>query len=882
MATAAQMLAGLSQPSAGSVQGSTTASGRMARNTGAANSATGQTAQNAMENFAAALRASVSAQPFAGLSPNGEALNTNGLVSGQGPAQGQSIASLLGNLPGATTPDGATPLANALAALPGMALPVDANGNPISIGQIGNSISQWMTGDPTLAGMINGDGTSASTGFENRLTLLSSAMAQFGSGNADMPNQMFGNGLINGSPLSTDQIQALKDALGQAIHLGMGQEASALNLSNLEGQANAALANRPGVAFLLDQADAGNIEIPANARAILENGGSLAEFTAAMRESGTPLNLGSIVSEYVMGRAGEDASIYAPDLLASNPVSLEILPGLTNQNETQPLILDLPQSASHLELAPEVRAALANGEIGQNIAGAVPQGEAAAATPLVPGATDRSGLQNNVGAAVQSAAIAGAATSPGQSSETLAPKAAPVHSSDVMQKAPMGQLIEQVRSGEISPDAARQALSISGRGNLVPTLNSNLTPSLGSSPTGGQPATAATPQTIRLQTQAGNVPAQSGESSVDVKSVPPSQQVQSGPKRGPVFLTPETNSNRGLATGVDAATKAQTPAAMAQQLATDTRTPLETAVSKMQTGDVPNDRPLQAASAQAAIGQVKSAATLIKEGATQFAKSGTNPATAPTTNGTNPTAPSAPTISSQPVMPTNAPTDTALPAAAQMDRDLDVAPQIARSAGEVSFEPRGADRPSSPAPVTSNQPVEAAPTQIRPEVLRDQNADVRSVMRFDTATRVAAVQDMSVALTRFAAQGLSKFQIRLDPQELGRVEVKLSIMADGKTTAHIAVDRPETLDMMRNDSRTLERALQDAGLKTDQNSMTFSLKDQGEGTQRGNDRDGLPDSAQDGKSDEALSDETVQLTPVMEETVAGLRLMGASGIDVRI
>ena len=42
----------------------------------------------------------------------------------------------------------------------------------------------------------------------------------------------------------------------------------------------------------------------------------------------------------------------------------------------------------------------------------------------------------------------------------------------------------------------------------------------------------------------------------------------------------------------------------------------------------------------------------------------------------------------------------------------------------------------------------------------------------------------------------------------------------------MVADRTDTLDMLRKDTAGLERALQDAGLKTSDNSLQFSLRDQ--------------------------------------------------------
>lgn len=86
---------------------------------------------------------------------------------------------------------------------------------------------------------------------------------------------------------------------------------------------------------------------------------------------------------------------------------------------------------------------------------------------------------------------------------------------------------------------------------------------------------------------------------------------------------------------------------------------------------------------------------------------------------------------------------------------------------------------------------------------------------------------IALHIARHAAQGSSRFQIRLDPPELGRVDVELKITSDGAVKAHLTVERSETLDLFLRDQKGLERALDAAGLKVDQDALQFSLKDQG-------------------------------------------------------
>ena len=87
-----------------------------------------------------------------------------------------------------------------------------------------------------------------------------------------------------------------------------------------------------------------------------------------------------------------------------------------------------------------------------------------------------------------------------------------------------------------------------------------------------------------------------------------------------------------------------------------------------------------------------------------------------------------------------------------------------------------------------------------------------------------ATDQVSVQLRKAVDSGESKLRIQLRPHDLGKVEVKLDITGDGRAKVLVMAERPETLEILQRDSRVLERALQDAGLKTDQNSLSFDLQ----------------------------------------------------------
>ncbi len=123
-----------------------------------------------------------------------------------------------------------------------------------------------------------------------------------------------------------------------------------------------------------------------------------------------------------------------------------------------------------------------------------------------------------------------------------------------------------------------------------------------------------------------------------------------------------------------------------------------------------------------------------------------------------------------------------------------------------------------------------------------------------------------------ALAGKNRFDIRLDPPELGRIEVRLDVDRDGNVTSRMTVDRADTLDLLRRDSTGLERALQDAGLKTNDNSLQFSLRDQSMGQQQ---TGGSPDTAKMIVTDETPS---IDVVPQNYGRLAGT----GGGLDIRV
>ena len=145
-----------------------------------------------------------------------------------------------------------------------------------------------------------------------------------------------------------------------------------------------------------------------------------------------------------------------------------------------------------------------------------------------------------------------------------------------------------------------------------------------------------------------------------------------------------------------------------------------------------------------------------------------------------------------------------------------------------------------------------------------------------TATAVP-INGVPVEIAAAIRSGKSRFDISLDPAELGRIDVRIHVDRAGNVTSHLTVEKPETLQMLRQDAPQLQRALDDAGLKTGSNGLSFSLRDQnssGQNSGQNNDNGGNARRL-------IVSDEdAVPAAPVGRSY--GRMLGSSSGVDIRV
>jgi flagellar hook-length control protein FliK len=132
----------------------------------------------------------------------------------------------------------------------------------------------------------------------------------------------------------------------------------------------------------------------------------------------------------------------------------------------------------------------------------------------------------------------------------------------------------------------------------------------------------------------------------------------------------------------------------------------------------------------------------------------------------------------------------------------------------------------------------------------------------------AAAQVGREIVRRFDGEN-TRFELRLDPPELGRIEVRLEVTRDHRVTAVVAADNAQALSELTRNARDLEQTLQSAGLELGENGLSFDLR-------RGGDETAEADAGRSAGADGAMNDdqpgETVLARPVGFERWRGVRL----------
>ena len=143
-----------------------------------------------------------------------------------------------------------------------------------------------------------------------------------------------------------------------------------------------------------------------------------------------------------------------------------------------------------------------------------------------------------------------------------------------------------------------------------------------------------------------------------------------------------------------------------------------------------------------------------------------------------------------------------------------------------------------------------------------------------TPTQIPAMT-IALQVARNLQKGINRFDIRLDPAEMGKIDVRMEVKKDGNVAAHLMVERPETLQLLRRDATALQQALNNAGLQANADSLSFSLQDNNAGNQ-----------AQNFAGQSQAGSNFTNLEPAKDEVNLGpiynVNLSASGGIDIRI
>lgn len=86
-------------------------------------------------------------------------------------------------------------------------------------------------------------------------------------------------------------------------------------------------------------------------------------------------------------------------------------------------------------------------------------------------------------------------------------------------------------------------------------------------------------------------------------------------------------------------------------------------------------------------------------------------------------------------------------------------------------------------------------------------------------------EQVKVNITKSAVKGVDKIDISLKPEELGHIEIKMHLAKNGKLQAEIVASRPETMEILQKEAQNLQKSFEDAGFQTDENSLSFSCRE---------------------------------------------------------
>jgi hypothetical protein len=173
--------------------------------------------------------------------------------------------------------------------------------------------------------------------------------------------------------------------------------------------------------------------------------------------------------------------------------------------------------------------------------------------------------------------------------------------------------------------------------------------------------------------------------------------------------------------------------------------------------------------------------------------------------------------------------------------------------------------------IDSGSAAQQAPAQISSAVTQPTpNLEHVSSSHAQARAVPAAAQVAREIVRRFDGD-TTQFELRLDPPELGRVDVRLEVSRDHRVTAIVSADNPQALADLARHARDLEQMLQSAGLQLSDNGLAFDLRQGGERSQEMRDGSG-GGVLNDGEADGVSAETPLLARPIGYERWRGVRV----------
>lgn len=139
--------------------------------------------------------------------------------------------------------------------------------------------------------------------------------------------------------------------------------------------------------------------------------------------------------------------------------------------------------------------------------------------------------------------------------------------------------------------------------------------------------------------------------------------------------------------------------------------------------------------------------------------------------------------------------------------------------------------------------------------------------------RAQVTEQVNVQIAKAIANGMDKINIQLKPAHLGRIDVSMEMSHDGKITAVVTADNKDTLNLLKQDSGELTKAMREAGLDLNSGDLSFNLRE-------GSGGEGDTQSANAGASGSGPLTNEPPLDVLLDPSVARPNIISDDRIDI--